>query len=217
VLRWFRSLTARSLPPAPPERPDWADELLEAVLEAMQKQARAAAKQGARFEVALGALEERVTSVAARLEQRVAPVPVASAPIPEAVFDALDGLDVARALADDPHLAEGLSRVADRLERWCASQGYRRLSGLGAAPNARLMRVAGTEPRRDLAPGLVSRVVKAAIVRGEELVREGSVIVSSEELVREASLIFSSEELVREGSVVVSSVEEDGDEQRLGN
>jgi molecular chaperone GrpE (heat shock protein) len=188
VVRWFRALVSPPLPPA--ERPVWADELLEAVLEATQKQARAAAKQGARFEASLGALEERLSSLTARLDQRVAPAqPKApGAPSLEAVFDALDGLDAARALTADPHLAEGLARVADRLERLCATHGHRRLSELGVAPNARVMRVVGTEPRSDLAPGLVSRVVRAAIVHGEEIVREGSVIVSSMEDGDERSL-----------------------------
>ncbi len=184
MLRWLRSLTARSLPaPTAAALPTRSDEIVERsdeILEAIQKQTRAAAKQSARFEAAFGALEERLATLASKLEQRslVTAQVVAPELNLDPVFDALDGLDAARTLAHDPHLAEGLQRVADRLEQLCEQHGYRRLSGVGMAPDPRVMRVVGTDPRCDLPRGVVSRVVRAALLRGDRVVREGNVIVS---------------------------------------
>lgn len=178
VLRWFRRTP---LPLAPPalERPAWVDELAAA----LQKQTRAATKQTARLEAAVGELDARVAQLAAELGQTRGANEAFEANEAESyelVFDALDALDAARELAADPHLAEGLARVGERLELFCASRGFRRVTSLGAAPDGNLMRVVGTE-RSAQPPGQVLRVVRAALLRGEQLVREGSVIISARE------------------------------------
>lgn len=178
MFSWFRRPPAPSLPPPPPsegERPAWLDE----ITDALQKQTRAATKQSAKLEAVVGELDARVVSLGESLK-RLAP-PRESTVSCDAVFDALDGLDAARALISDEHLSAGLLRIGERLERFCEQQGYARVTGLGKPPEPRMMRVVGTEPCAELAPGRVSRVVRATVLRGNELVREGSVIVSMAE------------------------------------
>ena len=50
--------------------------------------------------------------------------------------------------------------------------------GSGEAPDGRLFRVVGAEPSAALPEGVVARVVRAAVLRGDEILREGEVIVT---------------------------------------
>jgi|GEM_PF-6914941 len=154
---------------APVERPSWADE----VLESMQKQARATAKQSARLEASVADLDARLSELGATTRAREA------ADFGD-LFDALDALDAARALTSEPHLAEGLARVQAKLVGFSVRRGFSRVATRGELPDARLMRVVGTERSVEIAAGLVSTVVRAAIVSGDKVVREGEVLVSEE-------------------------------------
>ncbi len=209
MLTWLRSRFARTTearpsPPAERERPPWLDELLEnqaelvttlqsELLDAVQKQTRAAAKQAARTETALSELEAGLTKLPAqvaavqelhRLDPR-AGTPRSSDSLHdnheelEDLFDALDALDQARELAREPHLASGLERVGQRLLRFCERAGCTRVAPRGELPDARLVRVVGTELSDEIGQGRVARVVRAAIVAGSRLVREGQVIVAA--------------------------------------
>ncbi|WP_224244909.1 nucleotide exchange factor GrpE [Hyalangium gracile] len=91
------------------------------------------------------------------------------------LLDAMDLLDEAVRVADSA-LAPGLAGVASRLERFLALRGLTRLVPLGHPPDGRVFRVVGTQPHSDLADGAVVRVVRAAVLRGEHLVREGEAI-----------------------------------------
>lgn len=94
----------------------------------------------------------------------------------EELLDALDVLEEASLLAEGG-LASGLAGVAARLERFLAQAGLTRLYPLGQPPDGRLFRIVGTQPHSSLAEGVVVRVVRAAVLRGEQLVREGQVII----------------------------------------
>ena len=178
MLNWLRR---RLSPPAPvePERPTWVNELLEAV----QKQSRGAVKQGARVEAALAEQADRITELGEMLEREaVGARELAQAELAEQyapLFDALDALDEAGHLVEEPHLAAGLKLVGERVQGYCAQAGIRRIADTGRTPDARLFRIVGTESRPDMVGGAVSRVVRAAIVHADRVLREGAVIVAS--------------------------------------
>ncbi len=183
VLARFRPRLVEPVPAD--ERPAWVGELLEAI----QKQSRATAKQSAKLEGTLGESLAMLRSLGEALARQATPASPADA-LQTArqhalLFDALDGLDQAIRLASEPHLAAGLERIAERITSFCAHAGFRRMPGQGAPPDARVMRVVGSEPDAAVAPGHVSRVVRAAILRGAELVREGEVVVAAAETTHE--------------------------------
>lgn len=176
---WLRALISRS--DSPPEQPQSAS--TEEVLDALQKLSRATAKQSARLEAAIGESDARLSTLLEELRKQSDASPTRGAPDAvryDELFDALDALDEARALAREPHLSEGLVRVRDKLLRLLERAGYSRVAEGAGVPDGRLMRVVGTEPRADLAPGTITRVVRAAIVARGRVVREGEVIVSTE-------------------------------------
>ncbi len=116
------------------------------------------------------------------IERRVASLDGASpvAPDHEALFDALDLLDRALDTLDRaaaPELAAGLDGVQARLVRHLEGEGYSRLAPLGEKPDGASMRVVGavTSGRTE---GTIVQVVRAAIRRGQRLVREGEVITA---------------------------------------
>jgi molecular chaperone GrpE (heat shock protein) len=149
------------------------------LLEALQKQSRSMVKQGARLDASLGALDARVGALQDALKASAAPAAPTAIRLDE-VFDALDALDEARRLVDEPHLSAGLARVCERLCRFCERAGYTRLAPVGELPDARLLRVVGTEQDAGIGTGRITRVVRAAIVTGTTLVREGEAILSQE-------------------------------------
>jgi hypothetical protein len=179
---WLRSAFARapaSASVAVPERPVWADELLDS----MQKLSRVTAKQAARLEAAVGETDARLAAVVTQLRAHSdagAGGPRSDVPRFDELFDALDALDQACELAQEVHLADGLSRIKERLSSFLEQSGYSRVTATAGMPNPRLMRVVGSEPRADRPAGSVARMVRAAIVAGTRVVREGEVITSTE-------------------------------------
>jgi len=168
-------------PDAPPDEPPpaWAQELIEALL----RSARAQAKLGLRVEE----IERKVEGGFADLRGQVQ---LAAAPKREErerrdeLFDAMDLLDEAIRAADDGGqgaLGDGLRGVQARLDRFLAQSQLRRLALLGEPPDGRRQRVVGTAAEPQLSEGAVVRVVRATIVRGDELVREGEVLVNRRE------------------------------------
>jgi molecular chaperone GrpE (heat shock protein) len=161
VGRWIRGRAVESGGPA--------SDASEQILDALKKQARANAKQSARLESMLAEIDRRTKELAARRSE-----PASSY---DDLFDALDALDAAMTFAP-PDLREGLARVAARLERFAERQGFSRVAARGVAPDPRLFRVVGVDPRGDSPAGTVNAIVRAAIVRGDQVVREGEVLVS---------------------------------------
>ncbi|MBN1205129.1 MAG: hypothetical protein JXB05_09420 [Myxococcaceae bacterium] len=91
------------------------------------------------------------------------------------LLDARDLLEEAAHMADLA-LAPGLVGVTDRIDRFLAHAGLTRLAPLGHPPDGRLFRVVGTQSHPSLPEGAISRVVRAAVLCGEHLVREGEAI-----------------------------------------
>jgi hypothetical protein len=91
------------------------------------------------------------------------------------LLDSRDLLEEAARLAD-PVLASGLAGVTGRLDRFLSQAGLRRLAPVGHPPDGRFFRVVGTQPHPSLSDGAISRVVRAAVLRGEHLMREGEAI-----------------------------------------
>lgn len=120
-------------------------------------------------------LEGGLTDLRGALSSNRAGAPAPAEPRWDELLDALDLLDVSVHLADSA-LAPGLAGVAARLERFLGASGLTRLAPLGHPPDGRLFRVVGTQPHPHLPEGTIARVVRAAALRGERLVREGEVI-----------------------------------------
>jgi molecular chaperone GrpE (heat shock protein) len=182
MLMWLRRLLkARpevpELPPetAPAEAPPawaatWAD--------ALQKSARAQSRLALQVEDLERKLEGGVAELRSALLSLKGSGPGAQAratPQWDELLDALDLLDEAARLAD-PALAPGLMGVVARLGSFLSHAGLTRLAPLGHPPDGRLFRVVGTEPHSSLAEGSITRVVRAAVLQGEHLFREGEAI-----------------------------------------
>lgn len=162
--------------PAPPQPAAWDLELLEQ----MQKLGRSNARLSLRVED----LEKKVEGGFAELRGHLTTPRPTDQQRPDELFDALDALDEAclntRQL--QPELADGLDRVARRLEQVALKQTYVRIRPHGQSPDGRLFKVVGGLFAPELAPGLVARVVRAAITaRDGSTVREGEVLTSRKE------------------------------------
>jgi molecular chaperone GrpE (heat shock protein) len=182
MLLWLRRLFAAhpEVPALPREiqpaelPPAWATALLDAV----QKSSRAQARLALQVEDLDRKLEGGLSELRGSLSSKEGTAPSLSAgtePLWDALLEALDLLDEATRLAD-PALAPGLAGVTERLVRFLAHSGLTRLAPLGQPPDGRLFRVVGTQPHPSLAEGVIARVVRAAVLRGEHLVREGEAI-----------------------------------------
>jgi len=135
---------------------------------------RKAARSGTKVEARLESLEHTVAELVELGRRRD---DVFFAPL----MDALDGLDAARAALGDGHYqgAEaGLAGIQQRLEALLAGAGYERHAAVGEPVDGRLQRVVGTRADAGAARHTVVRVVRAAVTRGEVVVRCGEVIAS---------------------------------------
>ena len=174
-MKFLKRLFHREAPASPPfVAPAVADP---EVLEQLQKLSRASARTALRLED----LEKKLEGGFADLRSQLSAPKVADQPRPEELFDALDALDEAcvNARALQPELAEGLERVARRVEEVTLKQAWVRVRPHGQPPDGRLFKVVGAVQTPDLADGLVARVVRAAITsRDGATVRQGEVITS---------------------------------------
>ena len=184
MFTWLRRLfIGRSEVPGLPEAtppaespPAWGTQLVEAV----QKSSRAQARLALHVEDLERKLEGGLAELRGSLSSlRGATSGNASASEPpwDELLDAVDLLEEASRVAADEALASGLRGVAARLERFLTSSGITRLASIGHIPDGRLFRIVGTQPHPSLAEGVMARVVRAAAVRGERLLREGEAII----------------------------------------
>jgi molecular chaperone GrpE (heat shock protein) len=203
---WFSRNRSHPPPAHAAEPPSWARELqaelraevgrgvqslLEAsrqlpafvgeLLEAMQKLARSQAKLGVRLE----ALEGRLDAGFGEIRSRAAATPAPARQDHDELLDALDVLDAAiaavAALPEGQPTADGLRGVRERTERFLGRAGLRRLTGLGAPPDGRTVRVVGDLVLPGLPDGAVARIIRAAVLQHDRLVREGEVLVNRSE------------------------------------
>lgn len=178
LLRLFtRRHRAPALPEATPpveSPPAWVTPLVDSV----QKSSRAQARLALHVEDLERKLEGGLAELRGSLSSLRGDAAGASAGAGlrwEELLDALDLLEEAALLADGA-LASGLAGVTARLERFLSQAGLTRLAPLGQPPDGRLFRIVGTQPQSSLPEGTVVRVVRAAVLRGGHLVREGQVI-----------------------------------------
>jgi molecular chaperone GrpE (heat shock protein) len=156
------------------------DAALPELVDLMRKSARAQARVAAK----LDAMQAAWHGALAELREAVAPARAASAaagPGRDDLLDALDTLDhvvASLGAADAASVAEGLRAVAGKLARVLSQGSLERVGAPGMSVDGRSMRVVGTEDRPDLPDGVVSRVVRAAVVSGGRVVREGEVFVN---------------------------------------
>jgi molecular chaperone GrpE (heat shock protein) len=146
------------------------------VLEGLQKLGRLQAKQALRLEELESKIEGGFADLRAQLEEAQRP----AGDVDWAdLLDAMDALDeAARLAAATPEVAAGLRAVLQRMDRFLGDAGVERRIPVGAPPDGRLFRVVGAEPDPALPDGVVARVVRAAVLRGDEILREGEVIVT---------------------------------------
>jgi molecular chaperone GrpE (heat shock protein) len=149
------------------------------IVEASRKSARAQTKLALKVEE----LERKVEAGFAELRSSARRSgPEDHAPGDHAdLFDALDLLDEAAAAVQEGRLegvAEGLRGIGARLEHALRCARLSRLAPLGTRPDGARFRVVGTEEHAAYPEGAIVRVVRAAIVSGDSLVREGEVLVN---------------------------------------
>ncbi|WP_224362700.1 hypothetical protein [Hyalangium versicolor] len=181
MFMWLRRLFAvREEAPvlpgeAPPEAPPaWAG----SVLDAVQKSSRALARLTLQVEDLDRKLEGGLAELRGSLSSpkgSAAGTSPGDEPRWDELLDALDLLDEAARVAD-PAMAPGLKGVGARLEAFLAGSGLTRLVPIGQPPDGRVFRVVGAQPHPGFADGVVVRIVRAAVLRGEHVVREGEAI-----------------------------------------
>lgn len=159
------------------EDPSAAGDIVEAIASLLQKVARGQARQGLRIE----SIESKLEAGFADLRKSLGTVAAAKGTALhfDDCFDAMDALDEAVRHAPSPEFARGLHAVLDRLTGFLSRSGYQRDTAVGQAVDARRFRVVGTEVREQHPPGIIVGVVRAAVLRQGEVVREGEVIVST--------------------------------------
>lgn len=153
---------------------------IEELLEASQKGARAQVKLALKLED----LERKLQAGFADLRSAIAATASrerSALPVWDDLLDALDLLEQATSsleAGESTGVAEGLHGVSARLSRMLDQSSLRRLGSVGARPDGRLFRVVGTQARDELPDGTIASVLRAAVVRGDEIVREGEVLVN---------------------------------------
>jgi molecular chaperone GrpE (heat shock protein) len=165
----LRNLATESLAAPAADAPDAERETqLASFTELGRKTARAVT----RLEVRLESIEAALAQLVARGERRDDDV---FAPL----MDALDGLDAAgAALASGHHDGSeaGLTTIQQRLTGMLERAGYARHAALGVPVDGRLQRVVGAQADERRPHHSVLRVVRAAVTRGDAIVRAGEVI-----------------------------------------
>lgn len=167
---WAAALADQLKQPTPPP---WATELADLV----QRSARSQSKTALRLEEIERKLEGGF------LDLHKATQALARPPTDlrwDEVLDALDLLEEARSsvAATSPAVAQGLAGVQARLLRHLSASGLVRHANLHEPADGTLFRVVGTEVRDDLPDGVVTRVIRAAVRRGDQLIREGEVLTN---------------------------------------
>lgn len=157
-----------------------ADGRVSAALGELLDLARKTARAQARLAAVVDDLQAQMLRGLADLRRAVAE-PREPVPHLDDLLDALDLLDRATdslMACGQAASAQGLLGIAARLARVLEGASLRRVGAPGEAIDARLFRVAGTDDRAELPNGVITRVVRAAVLEGERVVREGEVFVN---------------------------------------
>lgn len=148
-----------------------------ALADAVQKSSRAQARLLLKLEDVDGKVEAGFEEMRQRQTKPMAAV----VPRVDPILDAVDLLAEAEHAArerGDAALADGLAGIGRRLAEFIEDQGMSRRGAVGEIADARLFRIVGTEAAA-LPAGAITRVVRAAVVAGDKVVREGEAIVAS--------------------------------------
>ena len=182
MFQWFQKLRRKACSheqedAEPESSPAWVDELAEL----LQKTSRAQARLGMK----LDDLDRKLEGGFGELRASLAVTSRAPESSPARWDDLLDAMDLleeaARSLDGEgvhAETAEGLRRVLARLECFLDQNALQRLAPVGTAPDGKTFRVVGTAQRADLPDGVIARVVRAAVLSGGRVVREGEVLTN---------------------------------------
>jgi molecular chaperone GrpE (heat shock protein) len=166
-------LAQRFAPPSPDTR------AIEAAARAGAERALAESDLAEQLRKAMRGLA-RASAEIAQIRSALDALAAAPANDPTPLLDAIDDLERAADAIGEGHVdgaSEGLRRVSERLGGMVARQGLRRVGTKGEPIDGKLFRVVGAEGS-PFAAGAIARVVRAAVVRGGDLVRMGDVIAS---------------------------------------
>lgn len=161
---------AESQTPSSVTAPPWAADMTEQLL----KLSRAQARIGLRFDE----LQSHVDAGFVSLRGPAAPAELAKGADLAPLFDAMDLLDDL-AFQHPGELGEGLQMVVQRLNQMVVGHGLQRAALLGRMVDGRLAEVNATVAVPAVAAGVVVRVLRAPILRGLSVFRQGAVVVSS--------------------------------------
>lgn len=183
LTRWFRPARATALP-APiedsalaDEPPAWAAELLDLT----KKSARGQVRLTMTVDDLKAQVEGGFSSLEAQAQAHSLVAGTAANPRWDDMLDAMDLLEtviVSPEAQATPALALGLRGVLARLGSVLEQNALERRAPRGSLPDGRLFRVVGIEMADDLPEGVISRVVRAAVLRGDQLIREGEVLTN---------------------------------------
>ena len=180
MMQWLRKSFSAAppavLPPAGP--PDWAVEFTDL----LTKATRSATRQGLKLDELQSRMDAGFDDLRQALRSRPSatkPPDIDWLPLCDAA-DLLTDLALQALSAGNRGLGEGLLRVLGRLDGQLAVGGIARHTGLGQPPDGRLVQVVTAEARPDVPPGLTIRLVRSAVLRGQQLVRAGEVVVSAQ-------------------------------------
>jgi len=155
------------------DEPSPIEAQVQELTELVQKSTRAQSRLGLRLEE----LERKIEGGFTELRTR-APAPSRADLRWDDLLDALDLLDEAAAAVADQSVRTGLGAIGERLVRQLTLGGITRLGRAEGPVDGRRFRVVGTEDCEGVPPRSVVRVVRAAALRGSELIREGEVVVA---------------------------------------
>lgn len=183
------ALTSTDAPPTAGTEPDSTRDGepatrtdVSAVADAMHKVARVQARMSLKLEDLEGKLEAGFQELRLHNSSR-SPADTGVLPKLDAVFDAVDLLEEAARTArasGNSALSEGIASIGLRLVEFIEQVGLSRVGATGVPPDARLFRVVGAEAGGQTHPaGVITRVVRAAVVKGNKIVREGEVLIAS--------------------------------------
>lgn len=188
MFRWVSRIIDRVQPPievaACAENPaeDRDDLRMDELLESVQKLARAQAKQLVRVEGLENKLEGGFTEIRAGLAAMASRVSSGGSLNWNELLDAMDVLEEAcRSVEErgEREVASGLRGALNRLDRFLSEQaGLSRIHQTNGTPDGKLFRIVAVDDRLGSPESVITRVVRAAVLRGDKLIREGELIIN---------------------------------------
>jgi molecular chaperone GrpE (heat shock protein) len=188
MFRWFSRVRARFLPPietseyADEPDEDRADPRVDELLESVQKLARAQAKLSVRIEGFESKLEGGFGEIRAGLAEMSSRASSAGSLNWNELLDSMDVLEEAcRSVEErgEREVVSGLRGALERLDRFLSEQGgLSRVDQTNGTLDGKIFRIVAVDERLGPPDSVITRVVRAAVLRGDELIREGELIVN---------------------------------------